>query len=90
MRLVFAVALRAAREEAKLSQEKLADAAEVHRTYVGQLERAEKNVSIDSMEKLANALSTTLPELLVLPTGHKAELDRLWRRWRVLSPRDRG
>jgi transcriptional regulator with XRE-family HTH domain len=80
-RLVFAAALRAAREEAGLSQEELADEAGVHRTYVGQLERGEKNVSIDSMEKLASALNRTLPELLVTPKQGKADVDRLFKRW---------
>lgn len=36
----------------------------LHRTYVGSVERAERNVSIDQMEKLASALGTELRELL--------------------------
>jgi transcriptional regulator with XRE-family HTH domain len=63
-RKVFAAALRKARNELGLSQEELADEARVHRTYVGQLERAEKNVSIDSMQKLADAVGKPLWELL--------------------------
>jgi hypothetical protein len=45
------------------------------------LERGEKNVSLDSMEKLASALERTVPELLVTPTQGKADLDRLFKRW---------
>jgi transcriptional regulator with XRE-family HTH domain len=63
-RQIFAEALRRARKELHLSQEVLADLAEVHRTYVGQIERAEKNVSIDSMQKLADAVNKPLWELL--------------------------
>jgi ribosome-binding protein aMBF1 (putative translation factor) len=59
-RKVFASALRSARTEMGLSQEELADEAKVHRTYVGHLERAEKNVSIDSMQKLADAVGKPL------------------------------
>lgn len=42
------------------SQEELAAHADVHRTYVGQVERSEKNISIDSMQKLADALGRQL------------------------------
>lgn len=47
-----------------LSQEDLAELANLHRTYVGSVERAERNVSIDNMERLAAALSISLPKLL--------------------------
>lgn len=59
-RKVFAAALRKARAELGISQEELADWAGVHRTYVGHLERGEKNVSVDSMQKLADALNKPL------------------------------
>lgn len=66
-RRVFARKLRAARQAAGLSQEELADAAGLHRTYVGSVERAERNVSIDSMSRLAKALGRPLHELLREP-----------------------
>ncbi len=47
-----------------LSQESLADLAGLHRTYVGAVERGDRNVSIDNMERLANALGCTLADLL--------------------------
>ena len=47
-----------------LSQEALGEMAGVHRTFVGAVERAENNVSIDSMEKLAAAVGRPLAELL--------------------------
>lgn len=46
-----------------ISQEKLADLAGVHRTYVGMIERGEKNMTIRSVEKIATALGVTLSEL---------------------------
>ena len=44
--------------------EAFAHACGLHRTYIGQVERAEKNISIESMERVANALKCSLPELL--------------------------
>ena len=56
--------LRRLRAEQDLSQEALADLASLHRTYVGSVERSERNISIDNIEKLASALRVSLSELL--------------------------
>jgi transcriptional regulator with XRE-family HTH domain len=48
-----------------LSQEALADRAGLHRTYVGSVERGERNVSIDNICRLAWALGVDVRELLV-------------------------
>jgi len=63
-RHIFAENLRKARREMGLSQEDLAERANLHRTYVGSVERAERNVSIDNMGRLAAALGVALPSLL--------------------------
>jgi len=63
-RRIFAENLRKARLAKKLSQEDLAELAHLHRTYVGSVERAERNVSIDNMERLAGAVGVSLPSLL--------------------------
>jgi len=63
-RRIFAENLRKARLVKKLSQEDLAELAHLHRTYVGSVERAERNVSIDNMERLAGALGISLSSLL--------------------------
>ena len=46
-----------------LSQEKLAELSGVHHTYVGQVERGEKNATIESIEKIATALNISLSTL---------------------------
>lgn len=61
---VFAKRLRQIRQIRRLSQEELADMAGLHRTYVGSVERSERNVSIDNMERLAKALDVDITELL--------------------------
>ena len=47
-----------------LSQEALAEQADLHRTYIGQVERGERNISIDNMERLAGAVGMELWEML--------------------------
>ena len=63
-RRIFAENLRKARLAKGLSQEDLAELAGLHRTYVGSVERAERNISIDNMERLAAALDASLTSLL--------------------------
>lgn len=65
LRQIFAENLRRARLAAGLSQEELADAAEVDRTYVSALERSRYAASLDVMERLATALKVTPASLLV-------------------------
>lgn len=60
----FGARLRLAREELQLSQELLAEKAGLHRTYIGQVERGERNISVDSMERLAEAVGMELWEML--------------------------
>jgi len=61
---VVAANLRRLRAAQGLSQEALADRAGIHRTYVGSVERAERNVSIDNICRLAWALRVDVRELL--------------------------
>jgi transcriptional regulator with XRE-family HTH domain len=57
------------------SQEAFADVAGVHRTYMGHLERGEKNLSFLSIQRVANALGVTLSELLAgLEKGDSARI----------------
>ncbi len=47
-----------------LSQEELASLAKVHRTYIGMIERAEKNITLLNIEKIAKALGLPVDKLL--------------------------
>ena len=63
-RQILARNLRRLRAVKGISQEALADLAGLHRTYVGSMERSERNVSIDNLERLAAALGVRVAELL--------------------------
>ncbi len=63
-RTIFARNLKELRAKANLSQEELADLAGLHRTYIGSVERGERNISIDNMERLASALTVDIKDLL--------------------------
>ena len=61
---IIARNIRKRRSSLGLSQEELADIAGVHRTYIGMIERSEKNVTVLTLEKIANALHTPVDTLL--------------------------
>ena len=52
----FGDRVREIRKEKGLSQDELAHIANLHRTYIGMIERAEKNITLINIEKIANAL----------------------------------
>jgi transcriptional regulator with XRE-family HTH domain len=56
--------IRELRIESDLSQEKLAFACDLDRTYLGSVERGERNISIINLRKIAKALKTNIPILL--------------------------
>ena len=55
--------IRKERQRRSLSQEELADLAGVHRTYVGMIERSEKNITVLGLEKIAKALQVDIVDL---------------------------
>ena len=61
---VFGDRVRELRKEKGLSQEELSFKADLHRTYIGMIERAEKNITLINIEKIAKALGVDIKELL--------------------------
>lgn len=61
-RKLVAANTRRLRRANRLSQEGLADASGLHRTFIGRIERGENNISVDSLEKVATAMSADLTE----------------------------
>ena len=64
--IAFGNKVRQERLKQGLSQEELAEKAELHRTYIGMIERAEKNITLVNMYKIAKALNIKLRDLLDL------------------------
>ena len=60
----FGQKVRKERLKQNLSQEELAAKAGVHRTYIGMIERAEKNITLLNIEKISRALSISISKLL--------------------------
>ncbi len=59
----FGNRVREERMKLHLSQEKLAEKADVHRTYIGMIERAEKNITLVNIEKISKALGVPIRSL---------------------------
>jgi transcriptional regulator with XRE-family HTH domain len=60
----FGKKVREEREKKGYSQERLGELAKVHRTYIGMIERAEKNITLTNMEKIARALGKRVSDLI--------------------------
>jgi|LSQX01.1.fsa_nt_gb transcriptional regulator with XRE-family HTH domain len=61
--------IQALRKKNGQSQEQLAEACGLHRTYIGSIERGERNVSILSLEKIANGLEVDVEVLVKSSEG---------------------
>jgi transcriptional regulator with XRE-family HTH domain len=65
-RVTFADNVRRVRKEQHITQETLAERSGLHRTFVSSVERGDRNISVDNMERVAQALRTTVA-ILVTP-----------------------
>ncbi len=61
---IFGKNLKKVRNEKGLSQEELAFIVNLDRTYIGRIERGERNISLSTAEKIANALNVSIDKLL--------------------------
>lgn len=64
--MMFGEKVKALRKKSGLSQEDLAHKAGFHRTYIGMIERAERNITLVNIQKLANALEVSITEIVEL------------------------
>lgn len=61
--VTFGKHVQKARKDRGLSQEQLAEKAGLHRTYIGMIERAERNITLCNIEKIADALEISIRDL---------------------------
>ena len=73
---ILAANVRSLRQAKGVSQEELADISGLHRTYIGAVERRERNVTLSTLEVLASALGVPVPVLLTRSrTPHDRDTD---------------
>lgn len=65
--LLFAANMRRIRKAKELTQEKVAEAAELHPNYISSVERGERNISICNIDRIARALGVTMAALVAEP-----------------------
>lgn len=65
IRVAYGKAVRAIRQDKKISQEELADLCGLHRTYISDIELGKRNVSLENIDKIAHALQVKKSELFV-------------------------
>ena len=62
-RQILAANMRRRRAELNLSQEKLAELADLHRTYISSVERCQRNIGVDGIERISRSLKLRLADL---------------------------
>ena len=65
IRVAYGKAVRAIRQDKKISQEELGDLCGLHRTYISDIELCKRNVSLENIDKIAHALQVKKSELFI-------------------------
>jgi len=76
VRRALGLRIRTFRKQRRLSQERLGDAASLSGKFIGEVERGEKSISVDSLYRVAQGLDSTLAELVGLPDDGVPNPDR--------------
>lgn len=63
IKITFGIAIRKIRRSRALSQERLAEACGLHRTYISDIERGARNVSLENIEKISRGLKVRIVDL---------------------------
>ena len=66
IRVAYGKAVRAIRQDKKISQEELGDLCGLHRTYISDIELGKRNVSLENIDKIAHALQVKKSELFIV------------------------
>jgi transcriptional regulator with XRE-family HTH domain len=72
LRLALSENIKRFRKERGISQEELADLCGLHRTYIGSVERQERNVTLSTLEVLSQALGVRVTDLLISSEQEKS------------------
>ncbi|MBN1224160.1 MAG: helix-turn-helix transcriptional regulator [Candidatus Aminicenantes bacterium] len=75
MRMEIGTRIRELRKARGWSQEKLGEMADLHPTYIGGIERGERNVALENLANLAAAFGLTLSQLFDFEKGGKSQRD---------------
>jgi transcriptional regulator with XRE-family HTH domain len=78
VRKVLGLRLRALRQARSFSQEQLGRRAGLSGKFIGEVERAQKSISVDSLNDVAGALGVPLTAFLILPRRDSPELERIF------------
>lgn len=65
IRVAYGKAVRAIRQDKKISQEELGNLCGLHRTYISDIELGKRNVSLENIDKIAHALQVKKSELFI-------------------------
>lgn len=78
--VIFGQRVRSIRKLRGLSQEKLAELCDLHPTYIGQLERGEKNASLETIMSVCKGLNVSPSELFenISPTGERTTAEKIY------------
>jgi len=74
LRKILSANIKAYREAEGVSQEAFADLCGLHRTYIGSVERGERNVTLETLQQLSDAMGVSAADLLTAPTRKGAKL----------------
>ncbi len=81
--------IRVYRQRMKMTQEELAEKADVHHTYIGQVERGEKNLTIATLEKILKALNVSFTEFFECMDFKKSETSIASQCYNMINSKDK-